>query len=146
MRWALRSLVPRFEEPITREFYRFTARIRAGTVAALLLLNLVVVLSLDSFSFDRRVFTIAEVANVALLATDLALAVVLWRGRLSLAALRRLNIVCLAPEVASLLLNLWVFGSVSSHILITAALIVLLYRVCFDFATGLTAFGAMLLG
>lgn len=70
----------------------------------------------------------------------------LWRRSLSIQQMARLNTVCLALECFSILLEVWVNGSVSAPMLGVAALWVVMYRLTLDTRSGLRALGAMLGG
>ncbi len=145
-RRGLSALLPRFEEPIAPEFYRFTGKLRLIAISVLLVTNFSSSGSLGVLGIDPRIYWRVQAVNSVVCGADLVLALVLWRAPLALAAMRRLTFASVLLEVASTLLLGWAFGSVASPIVSLGIMVVLIYRIAFDFRIGACAFFFMLIG
>jgi hypothetical protein len=139
-------LLPRFDEPISPEFYRHTGKIRAIAMALLLALDLSVFAHPDAVGYDVDFYLRFHYVHGPLLLADIALGLWLWRGRMPLATMRRITLVCVVIESLATLLFIWAQGSVTSHMIVVGMLMVLLYRVGLDFAAGATVFCLLLVG
>ncbi len=139
-------MVPRFPEHIAPEFLRLTAKLRVIVVLTLIPANAVGRLSAEQAGFDMTVYWRLWVF-VAVTQTFLALlSLWMWRGKMAEAGLRRATYVCMTIETVTTLGTMWVYGTVSSHMIIFAVVLVLVYRLAFDFRIGATALAIMLIG
>jgi len=139
-------LLPRFDEPIAPEFYRQTGWIRIIAALLLFAMNVGGASLMKHYQTDEALFWRLLAVCAPFWILDALLSVAIWKGGLSTTVMRRLTIVCLALETVTILLNLQAIGSVSSHGMVLGIVIVLIYRVAFDFSTGVIALLVMLLG
>jgi tRNA A-37 threonylcarbamoyl transferase component Bud32 len=143
---GLLSLFPRFDEPISPEFYRWSGKLRIFAIIALAVGNLPTGLTLDRLGLDPGVFWRVQIVIIGLGAVDCVLAAIVWKRHMSVEAMAALTRVSIVLEVIVTLVALWAFGSVNSHMVVFAMLVVLIYRVAFDFRIGAFAFVTMLAG
>jgi tRNA A-37 threonylcarbamoyl transferase component Bud32 len=136
----LSSLVPRFEEKISPEFYRLSGKLRAIGNALFILANLIMVPQVDSLGFDPYVHLWTAITFTCVHLTDFTLAMLIWRARLATPTLRRLTYACVVLETLAVVGASWVYGSVNSPLLGVALVFILIYRLSFDFRIGVTAF------
>ena len=94
-RARLRSLVPRFEEPVAAEFYRLSGKVRVVVTAVLLVINFGTSFSIDTFGLKRAVFWQFMAINTGVLLASMAMTLVIWRGGRSVEVMRRLTYGCL---------------------------------------------------
>src|SRR5512144_2932535 len=94
----MQSIFPRFDEAVSPEFYRLSGRLRAITNALFIVANLVLAPQLGKLGFDPDVHLRTLIAFLIIHSLDLGLGLVLWRGRLSTRAMRRLTFVCIVLE------------------------------------------------
>jgi tRNA A-37 threonylcarbamoyl transferase component Bud32 len=136
----LSSLVPRFEEKISPEFYRLSGKLRAIGNALFIIANLIMAPQVDSLGFDPYVHLRTAITFTCVHLTDFTLAMIIWRGRLSTPMLRTLTYVCVVIETLAVVGASWVYGSVNSPMIGVALVFILIYRLSFDFKIGVTAF------
>jgi serine/threonine protein kinase len=137
------AVVPRFDETIAPEFYRQSGKIRTIAMVMMMLLYGAQRAGLDQFSVDEPYARALWLASLPLMVGDIVLSVVLWRRSMSSSAARRLSMVCVVIECGLVLVNMQAVGSVNSHLVPAAVLLVVIYRLAFDFgigALGLTLF------
>jgi hypothetical protein len=128
------------------ELYRLAGRVRMWAALAFAALNLPYVLSIETLRLEPSFFWPYLAVDTALLLGDAALGRWLWATPHSAKRLWRINLLCMALESLMILINLWAYGSVNSHILTVSALYVLMYRLVFDVRAGLAALGVILVG
>jgi len=132
-------MLPRFEETLRPEFWRFTGKIRFFAVALLTLQSLVAASSLDGLELDEHVYWRLFVVEMVVQLLDVGFGLWIWRGRLTVTGMRRLTWICMFLEVFLTVVSAWVYGTVSSHNVAFAVVLVLIYRLAFDFRIGLAA-------
>jgi tRNA A-37 threonylcarbamoyl transferase component Bud32 len=142
----MQSIFPRFDEAVSPEFYRLSGRLRAITNGLFIAANLVLAPQLGALGFDRDVHLRTLIAFLSIHAIDLVLGIVLWRGRFSLRTQRRLTYASIVLETAATVTASWVYGSVNSYFMAVELVFILMYRLAFDFRTGLAAFVLILAG
>jgi hypothetical protein len=140
------SLFPRFEEAIAPEFYRWTGKVRVFAISLLVASNYLGGLQLHEMGYDPGFYWSLQVPVTTLGLIGVLVGLLVWRGRRSIDTMRRLTQVGAAVDVVAVLIGIWAFGSVGSYMTLFGALVVLVYRVAFDFRTGALAFLVMLLG
>jgi tRNA A-37 threonylcarbamoyl transferase component Bud32 len=145
-RTGLWTLFPRFEESVSPEFYRFTGKIRVLGVLALIAANVVSGLQVERLALDETVYWRLVAFHGGVHVAVLFLGLALWKGDVGLVGMRRLTYASMILETTTTVVVLWVFGSVTSHMLIFAAVLVLVYRIAFDFRVGVTAFLIVVIG
>ncbi len=129
----------RFEEPVPAEFYRWASRLRMLILLLFLTVNFAAGFDPESIGYRHDFYWIGMAVNTPIVLADIFLNLIMWRGRFSVPALRRMNIASLLLEVTSTSLLLWAHGTTSSHVLMFGIFLVFLYRIGFDFTTGLVA-------
>jgi len=149
-RYALQTkrfrLIPRVPETIPVEFYQWTGKVRLVAVSFLLITNLFGGMSIDSLGYDRTLYWQILIPISALGLVDLVFAYMMWRKPLPTSTLRRLTIASLCFEMAAVLIAIWAFGSIGSHMMLFGVLTVLIYRMAYDFWVGALGFALMLVG
>jgi tRNA A-37 threonylcarbamoyl transferase component Bud32 len=145
-RLALLRLKPRYREDIQPEFYRFSGKIRLVVTALMMLSNVMTGFGADPFGIDLSVFIGVMSFNMPMLALNVVLAWVIWRGNRSVPAMKSMTYVCATLESLSTLTTIYMSGSVNSHMIVVGMLMVLIYRAFFDYNTGLYVFLLLLVG
>lgn len=143
---GLWSFVPRFDDPIPLEMYRVSGKIRAGALVILMLLNLSTLLTPEELGYDADFNVRWHLVNTPLIAVDLVLGLLIWKGSFGITALHRMTIACLLLEAASTLLGIWAWGTVGSQMVVFGYALVLVYRATFGFQAGAIAFAVILVG
>ena len=141
--WAL---FPQFPERVSLDFYRVSGKIRFYTVVFLLTTTLIAGTQAKNTGFDMDVFWDMWAFHIVTHVAVTLLALWMWVGSLGTVGLRRLTYACLFIETITTLITMWVYGTVSSHMIIFAVVFVLVYRLAFDFRIGVTAFGTLFVG
>jgi tRNA A-37 threonylcarbamoyl transferase component Bud32 len=143
----LSSLVPKFDESISPEFYRLSGKLRAFSNALFLLANLIMAPQVDRLGFDPDVHLTTALTFSGIHLADLLLAVTLWRaGSLTVRGMRALTLASVILETLAVVGASWVYGSVNSPFIGIAILFVVIYRLAFDLRIGLCAFTLILAG
>ncbi len=142
----LARLFPRVPHPIPVEVYRHVGKLRLIVVACAVGYNLIAATSIDYLGLDRERWFAAQALNLSFLTLSGALGLVIWRGGVTEHRLRELTFVCIGLETGSFLVNISLYGSLGSHMTLTAVLVALLYRVTFDFRIGAWALGLFIGG
>ena len=144
----LRFMGPVGAEPVEPAFYQLSGKIRVIATCLLLGLNLVVsgTLDFDAAGIDPEVWTQLMLINTPLLALGIGLGALIWRGTMAVPRMRQLTIVCVFAECMSTLLMIRFAGSVTSHMIVFSALLVLIYRAYFDYVVGCVTLAILLFG
>lgn len=132
-------MLPRFDEKLTPDFFRLTGKLRAVVTCCLLVLNFASYPMVDSLALDRGVFDKMFAFHTPMHIVDALLGLWIWKGSLSPRQMRITTYVCLSIEMVTTLVVMYAFGSVSSHMLIIAVVLLLTYRLAYDFWIGFTA-------
>ncbi len=138
-------MLPRFDEPIAPEFYRQTGWIRLIAALLLFAMNVGGASQMRLFEANQDLFWQILAVCGPLWILDALVSIVIWKGGLSTAAMRRLTVVCLLLETITVVINMQAIGSVSSHGMVLGVLMVLIYRVAFDFRAGALALALFLI-
>ena len=141
----LASLMPRFDEQVSPEFYRLSGRLRALANAVFLLANVILSPQVGALGFDPDVHLRSIIAFSCIHLVDLTLGLLVWRAPLTARAMRRLTYVSVVIETTAAVGASWLYGSVNSYIIGIELLFILIYRLAFDFRISILAF-AMILG
>jgi hypothetical protein len=139
-------LLPRFEERLTPEFYRLTGRLRVVITLSLLVMNVASYPMVPSLQIDTRAFDRMFAFHTPMHVVDCLIGLWIWKGRLSVRAMRVLTYVSLHVELGTTLVVMYAYGSVSSHMLVIAVVMLLTYRLAYDFRIGVTALAVIVLG
>lgn len=139
-------LFARFSEPVPVEFYKWAGKVRFITLVVLLLANFVPGLQLDTIGYKADLYWSGIFTNLPVVGLAAFLGFLMWRGSYGASTLRRMNISCMLLEFASVVGLLYSLGTVTSHVLVFGVVMVFLYRVAFDFATGLIALVVVIVG
>src|SRR5688572_1696180 len=119
------SLYPRFDEPISDDFYRLTGKLRAIANALFVITNVAMAPQVGNLGFDPyvhwRFFPIILTVHVI----DLVLGIVLWRVKMTSRARRRLTYFCIVLETSAVVAALWIYGSVNSPFIGVAIVFIL---------------------
>jgi tRNA A-37 threonylcarbamoyl transferase component Bud32 len=142
----MQSIFPRFDEAVSPEFYRLSGRLRAITNGLFIVANLVLAPQLGALGFDRDVHLTTLIAFLVIHSIDLVLGLVLWRGRFASRTQRRITYASIVIETTATVAASWVYGSVNSYFMAVELVFILMYRLAFDFRTGLFAFVLILAG
>ena len=142
----LSSLFPRFDAAVSPEFYRLAGKLRAITNLLFLISNFVLAPQIEALGFDPHVHWRVLIAFTMIHLVDGGLALWLWRGHMPVRWMRRATFAGVGLEAGAVLLASWVYGSVNSPFMGVALLLILIYRIAFDFRIGITAFAAIFLG
>jgi tRNA A-37 threonylcarbamoyl transferase component Bud32 len=142
----LSSIFPRFEAPVSPEFYRLSGKLRAISNLFFLIANFALAPQVEKLGFDVNVLWKTLIGFTVMHLTDGGLGVWLWRGKLAARAMRHVTYVCVAIECCGVVTASWVYGSVNSPFIAMALLFILIYRLAFDFRVGVAVFVAMLSG
>jgi len=126
------------------EFYRWAGRLRVLILSIFLPLNFAAGFDTAAAGYQADFYWTGMMVNTPIVLADLLLNLVMWRARFEVPTLRRMNIASLLLEVTSTTLLLWAHGTTNSHVLMFGIFIVFLYRVGFDFNTGLIAVTTLL--
>jgi serine/threonine-protein kinase len=146
-RRLLSSLVPKFDESVSPEFYRLSGKLRAFSNALFLLANLIMAPQVDRLGFDPDVHLTTALTFSGIHLVDLLLSVTLWRlGSLTVRGMRALTIASVLLETLAVVGASWVYGSVNSPFIGIAILFVVIYRLAFDVRIGLLAFVSIMAG
>jgi len=147
-RWlpGWRSIVPRFPEPLSPELYRLSGKMRLIAVVVLTFFNFTASTQLDRMGADVDLYWRHMAFMIPLWGADTVIALALWRGRLATATMRRLTFVCIVLESGTTVKSLQLYGTVNSHLLVYAVVLILVYRLFFDLAIGAFMFLTMLAG
>ena len=143
--WLAR-LFPRFPQTVPVEVYRYIGKIRMIVAACCVAYNVIAAMSIDFLGLHRERWLTAQIPNGTLIVATGLLGLVIWKGRLEAERLRQLTFVCVALETGSFLVNISLYGSLGSHMVLTAMLVALLYRATFDFRIGAWAVGLFIVG
>ncbi len=143
---VLGRVFPRFPSTVTVEIYRQVGKIRVFVAGLCLLMNAGTALSMEQFGIDEDYWLLWQIPNNLAIASSLVLGLVIWKGRLSAARSRSLTFAAIVAEMISMIINLSLYGSVNSHMLLAAIFLVLMYRATFDFQLGVTGFLMLFLG
>jgi tRNA A-37 threonylcarbamoyl transferase component Bud32 len=144
-RW-LWSVLPRFEETLQPEHYRFTGKIRALVCAALITITLLVAAQIEDLENNTAVYWNLFPFHLVTHVADMLLGLWIWKGRLSTAGMRRATYACVFIEALTTVVTAWVYGTLTSHMVGFGFVLVLVYRLAFDFRTGAAAFLMILAG
>lgn len=141
-----RRAFPRFPETVAVEVYRQVGRIRFYAASMCVVFNLLALGSLDSIGLHRERWLSVQIPNNALIISTGLLGLLMWKRALPARTLRRLTFVCVTIEMTSLTINLSLYGSAGSHMMLIALSVAMLYRVMFEFRIGAWAFGVLIGG
>ncbi|HEY5927991.1 MAG TPA: serine/threonine-protein kinase [Kofleriaceae bacterium] len=140
------SLLPRFDERVSPDFYRLSGKLRAFANTLFVLSNLAMAPQVEKLGFDPdvhwRFFPIILSVHVL----DLWLGVVLWRAKLTPRAMRWITYFCIVLEMVASVAASWIYGSVNSPFIGVEVVFIMAYRLAFDLRCGLLAFGIIFLG
>jgi tRNA A-37 threonylcarbamoyl transferase component Bud32 len=139
-------LLPRFEEKLTEDFFRLSGRLRVVVNLCLLGLNIASYPMIGSLQIDEVVFARVFAFHTPMHILDCLLGLWIWKGRASLRQMRITTYLCLHIEMLTILVVLYAYGSVSSHMLIIAVVMLLTYRLAYDFWIGLCALALLVFG
>lgn len=142
----LERAFPRFPHTVPVEVYRYIGRIRLIVAACCIAYNALAIAMIDPLGLHRERWLLAQIPNSLLIAATGVLGLVIWRGGLGAARLRQLTFVCIVLETGSFIINISLYGSLGSHMTLTAMLVALLYRATFDFRIGAFAVGLFVSG
>ena len=144
MWWS--SLVPKFDETISPEFYKLSGKLRAIGNLLFIASNLALAPRVDALGFDPHVHVRAVPLFITVHLIDLTLALLLWRGSLTRVTMRRITYACVVLESLATIAASWVYGSVNSPFIGVALVFILIYRLSFDYRIGVTAFVLIIAG
>ncbi|HUH04544.1 MAG TPA: serine/threonine-protein kinase, partial [Kofleriaceae bacterium] len=138
---------PRFPETVAVEVYRQVARIRFYAAMMCFGFNLLLSLTtLEDMGLHRERWLAMQIPNNVLILSTGLLGLLMWKRGLRARTQRRLTFVCVAIEMGSLTINLSLYGSLGSHMMLVALTLAMLYRVMFDFRIGAWASGLLIGG
>lgn len=142
----LRRAFPRFPETVEVEVYRQVARIRFYAAMVCFGFNLLLSFTtLENMGLHRQRWLAMQIPNNVLILSTALLGLLMWKRGLRARTLRQLTFVCVAIEMTSLTINLSLYGSLGSHMMLVALTLAMLYRVMFDFRIGAWA-SSLLIG
>ncbi len=142
----LSSIFPRFEAPVSPEFYRLSGKLRAISNLFFLIANFALAPRVEKLGFDVDVLWQSLIGFTAMHLVDGGLGVWMWRGKLAARTMRHVTYVCVAIECCGVVTASWVYGSVNSPFIAMALLFILIYRLAFDFRVGVSVFATILVG
>lgn len=142
-RWGL---VPKLRETVAPEFYILAAKVRCVINLLLLVMTLTLGLRIEELRFDPDVYWAMFSVFVTVHVVDSLLGFAIVAVRMSVRTMRTITIVSTVIETSATVFGSWGYGSVNSHLLLFALLIVLIYRLTFDFRIGVIAFGVTFCG
>ena len=142
----LSSLMPRFDEQVSPEFYRLSGRLRALANAVFIIANLILAPQVHALGFDPDVHLTATLVFTFVHLVDFVLGVVLWRATLMPRTMRVLTYVSIVIETCTAVGAAWLYGSVNSFVIAIELLFILIYRLAFDMRIAVTAFALVFLG
>ncbi|HEV7558066.1 MAG TPA: hypothetical protein VGO00_21510, partial [Kofleriaceae bacterium] len=140
------SLVPKFDETISPEFYKLSGKLRAIGNLLFIASNLALAPRVDALGFDPNVHVRAVPVFITVHVIDLTLALLLWRANLTRITMRRITYACVVIETLAVVAASWVYGSVNSPFIGVALVFILIYRLSFDYRIGVTAFVLIIVG
>lgn len=139
-------LVPRAVETIPPDFYQWMGKVRAVAVALLLLSNFIGLINIDRLGYDPDLYRKLLVALTFIGTVDIALACIMWLRPPAPRTMWRLTAACVVLEMTSILIAVWAFGSVGSHMMLFGVLAVLIYRISCDFWIGALGVAVLFVG
>jgi len=139
-------ILPRFEERIDPEFYRYSGKVRVLVAPLLQAVNWVVMLRADQIGIDMSFWVRHQTVNSIALGIDVLLSLVLWKASIGLATQRRLTVACATIETSSAIALCWVLGPVTSYTPTYVVALIFLYRGWFQFRVGAGVFLASVAG
>jgi tRNA A-37 threonylcarbamoyl transferase component Bud32 len=142
----LSSLVPRFDEQVSPEFFRLSGKLRVISNALFLIANLIMAPQVTALGFDPHVHLRTAIAFIGIHAVDLTLGLILWRVKLRMHAMRQLTYASVTLETMAVVFAAWVYGSVNSPFIGVELVFITMYRLAFDFRVGLLAFLLIIVG
>jgi len=140
------SLVPRFDERISPDFFRLTGKLRAIANLLFVLSNIALAPGVDKLGFDPYVHWRFFPVILSVHIIDGVLGLVLWRAKLTTAAMRALTYTSIVLETTASVAASWIYGSVNSPFIGVELVFIMVYRLAFDARFGLTAFAIIFAG
>ncbi len=144
-RW-LWSVLPRFEEKLTPELWRFSGKLRFWAVLILSLQSLLVLAQHESMHLDPDTYWTLFAFEMPIQVIDFMIGFAIWKGNLSNRTCRRLTWACIVMEAFLTVATAYCYGTVSSHMAAVAMVLVFLYRLSYDFRIGLGTLVLLLVG
>ncbi|HTR51215.1 MAG TPA: serine/threonine-protein kinase [Kofleriaceae bacterium] len=142
----LGSLFPRFDTPVSPEFYRLGGKLRAATNLLFLVANFALAPRTEALGFDLHVLGRSLVAFTIIHTSDGLIALWVWRGRLPVRRMRQLTYASAIIEGVAVVGASWLYGSVNSPFLGVELVFILIYRVAYDFRIGVVVFAIVFVG
>jgi tRNA A-37 threonylcarbamoyl transferase component Bud32 len=143
---VLSSLLPKFDERVSPDFYRLSGKLRAFANVLFIVSNLAMAPQVEKLGFDPYVHWRFFPVILGVHILDLVLATVLWRAKLTTTGMRRLTYFCVVLETSASVAASWIYGSVNSPFIGVELVFIMTYRLAFDLRCGLLAFGMIFLG
>jgi tRNA A-37 threonylcarbamoyl transferase component Bud32 len=141
-----RRAFPRFPETVAVEVYRQIARTRFFAAMMCIGFNALTLATADAVGLHRDRFVAMQIPNNTLILSTALLGLLMWKRALSPRTLRRITFVCVTLEMASVTINLSLYGSLGSYMTLVALTMAMIYRVMFDFRIGAWASGLLIGG
>ena len=142
----LGSLFPRFDSPVSPEFYRLTGKLRAIANLLFLIANFALAPQTEALGLDVDVLFKTLVVFTCIHLSDGLIGVWVWRGHLTARRMRQLTYVSGALESIAVVVASWIYGSVSSPFFGIELMFILIYRLAFDFRIGAVVFTLIFVG
>ena len=140
------SLVPRFDERISPDFFRLSGKLRAIANALFLISNVALAPGVEKLGFDPYVHWRFFPVIMSVHLVDMLLGIVLWRAKLTTTAMRRLTYISIVLETCASVAASWIYGSVNSPFIGVELVFIMVYRLAFDSRFGFTAFAIIFIG